>query len=355
MQEIFKSIDAWQAHSASFAIATVVQTWGSSPQGPGAKMAVNQSGAMVGSVSGGCIEGAVVESALRALKRKRPKRLRFGVTDDTAWGVGLSCGGNIEVFVDPVSHNPADFDRFRQEVTGDRLVTMAVVVAGPADLLGQKVVIPAGGEASGALMQYPWSRQVVADARALQQQRQPACRVYPLTEERPDEVEIFFDLYRPAPRLVVVGGVHIAVELIHYARRLGFTTYLLDPRTAFATRERFSHAHHIIHQWPDEALTGIELNHETSVVVVTHDPKLDDPALQLALPSQAGYVGALGSKKTQARRRERLLAAGMSSADLDRLHAPIGIDLGGRAPAEIALAIMAEIVSVRNRNPVADK
>jgi xanthine dehydrogenase accessory factor len=181
-------------------------------------------------------------------------------------------------------------------------------------------------------------------------ERASSTRRYPPPADAPgEEVEIFFDVYRPAPRLIIVGAVHIASDLIRFARPLGYRTYLVDPRTAFATEERFPHVDELMPRWPDEALPDIGLSNDTAVVVVTHDPKLDDPALLLALPSPAFYVGALGSPKTHARRVERLLAAGVSQAQIDRLHAPIGLNIGGKTPAEIALSIMAQIVAVRNQ------
>ncbi len=248
------------------------------------------------------------------------------------------------------------FSLLKNYIEQDEAVTLAVIVRGPNDLLGTKAVIPADGEPTGSLLQTSWGDQVLADARELMQQRNSATRRYvALQAEGQEGVEVFFDVHRPAPHLIIVGGVHIAVDLIHFAKPLGFRTYLVDPRTAFATPERFPHADHIVNRWPDEALPEIGLTGDTSVVVVTHDPKLDDPALMVALPSPAFYVGALGSPKTHVQRVERLLAEGMPPDYLDRLHAPIGLNIGGRTPAEIALSIMAEIIAVRHQMPVAIK
>lgn len=237
------------------------------------------------------------------------------------------------------------FSLLKDYIQKDQSVTLAVVVCGPADLLGLKAIIPAEGEPVGSLLESSLRDQVVVDARQLMVERTSDTRPYSSLE---GEVEIFFDVHRPAPRLVIIGGVHIASDLINFAKPLGFRTYVVDPRTAFASPERFPHADHLVQEWPDEALSEIGLNSDTSVVVVTHDPKLDDPALMIALPSPAEYVGALGSPKTHAQRVERLLAEGLTQEQVDRLHAPIGLDLGGRTPAEIALSIMAQIVAVRN-------
>jgi xanthine dehydrogenase accessory factor len=240
------------------------------------------------------------------------------------------------------------FSLLKEYLQKDESVALAVVVRGPAGLLGLKALIPAEGEPVGPLLETPLREALLPEAQRLMVERTSATRRYPPLAGMDEEIEIFFDVHRPAPRLIIVGGVHIASDLIHFAKPLGFRTYLVDPRTAFASPERFPHADELIQRWPDEALPDIGLNRETNVVVVTHDPKLDDPALMVALPSPVGYVGALGSPKTHAQRINRLLENGLTQAQVDRLHAPIGLDLGGRTPAEIALSIMAEIVAVRN-------
>lgn len=240
------------------------------------------------------------------------------------------------------------FPLLKNYISKEQGVTLATVVRGPQKLLGLKALIPVEGEPVGPLLEMPWSQSMVEAARQLMARRADS------TTRRyaDDEVEIFFDIHRPAPRLLIVGAVHIADSLIQYAKPLGFRTYLIDPRAAFATKERFPHVDEMVHRWPDEALPEMGLNSESAVVVITHDPKLDDPALKVALPSPAFYVGALGSAKTHAQRVERLLAEGVPQEQLDRLHAPIGLDLGGRTPAEIALGIMAEIVAIRNQIPL---
>lgn len=244
------------------------------------------------------------------------------------------------------------FPLLKDYIQKDQCVALAVVVRGPGELLGVKALIPAKGEPVGPLLESPLRDRVLTDARRLMAERTPVTRQYAFPSfegQGQEEVEVFFDVHRPSPRLVIVGGVHIASDLINFAKPLGFRTYVVDPRTAFASPERFPHADDLIQEWPDEALPVIGLNHETSVVVVTHDPKLDDPALMVALPSPAEYVGALGSPKTHAQRVQRLLANGLTQEQIDRLHAPIGLNIGGHTPAEIALSIMAEIVAVRNK------
>lgn len=244
------------------------------------------------------------------------------------------------------------FALFKDYVKQDKAAALAVLVRGPQSLLGAKAVITEDRAPVGPLLETPWASQILADGRELLRYRQSAARRYNATAEAGDPIEVFFDVHRPAPHLIIVGGVHIAVDLIHFARPLGFATYLVDPRTVFASAERFPHADHIINRWPDEALPDIGLTGDTAVVTVTHDPKLDDPALKVALPSPAFYVGALGSLRTHAQRVERLLAEGLTPAQLDRLHAPIGLDIGRRDPTEIALGIVAEIVATRNNAPI---
>ena len=239
------------------------------------------------------------------------------------------------------------FPLLKEYIKRDEAVTLAVVVRGPQEILGHKALIPAQDDPQGGLLSLPWSRQVVDTARQLMQDRlSSTTRRY-----ENDEIEIFFDVHRSSPKLIIIGAVHIADSLIHFAKPLGFRTYLIDPRTAFATKERFPHVDEMHHRWPDEVLPDIGLTSETAVVVITHDPKLDDPALKIALPSPAFYVGALGSPKTHAQRVERLLGEGIPQEQLDRLHAPIGLDIGGRTPEEIGLSIVAEIVAARNKMP----
>lgn len=238
------------------------------------------------------------------------------------------------------------FPLFRDYINRDVGATLAVVVRGPEQLIGAKALIPEKGEPLGPLLAQPWRDRLLAEAYQLMQDRSNST----LRRYENDGVEVFFDIHRPLPRLIIVGAVHIADSIISFAKPLGFRTYLVDPRTAFATSDRFPHVDEMRHEWPDEALPDIGLNSEAAVVIITHDPKLDDPALKIALPSPAFYVGALGSPKTHAQRIERLLAEGVSREQLDRLHAPIGLKIGGRTPAEIALSIMAEIVATRNQS-----
>jgi xanthine dehydrogenase accessory factor len=333
MRDILDEVERWRESGERVAIATVIQTWGSAPRPAGSAMALTAGGKITGSVSGGCVEGAVVESGLRCLSTGRPERLRFGVSDETAWSVGLACGGTIEVFVEPVRGET--FDAVRTAIREGRPSAVATVVSGPEGSLGRRLLVSDDGTVTGSLGEG-------LDALAGGSSRR--------LEPTPDRAaEIFIDVLQPPPRLIVVGGVHIAIPLVAIAKTLGYRTIVVDPREAFGSAERFPDVDRIVSAWPDRALEQIGIDASTAVAVLTHDPKLDDPALAAALRSPAFYVGALGSRRTQEKRRQRLLEAGLDERSLARLHAPIGLPIGGRSPQEIALSIMAQIVAARNK------
>jgi xanthine dehydrogenase accessory factor len=339
MREIIPDIDRWLEQGQSLALATVVQTWGSSPRRVGAKMAVTPAGQIAGSVSGGCVESAVVEAAFEVLKSGQPQLLHFGVSDEAAWEVGLACGGQIDVFVNPL--DVALYQALRAALSQEDAFAVVTLLRGAAQWIGQSLIVRPDGGQMGRLPTEIAPFAVQAALRALKVGRSERMEI--------PEGEVFCEVYQPAPRLVMVGGVHIAVALAALARTLGYQTIVIDPRRAFGSPERFAHADRLIQAWPDEALAQIEITPNTAIVMLTHDPKLDDPALKIALPSPAFYVGALGSRKTQQARRERLLAAGVDPALLARLHGPIGLDIGAQTPEEIALAILAEVTAARNR------
>jgi xanthine dehydrogenase accessory factor len=334
MKEVIADIDHWlAAGETEIALATVLSTWGSAPRKAGAKLAFTAGGAAIsGSVSGGCVEGAVVAAGDEVLASGRPQLLHFGVADETAWSVGLACGGVIEVFVellDPALYAVAR-DWLARETTG----AVVTVVAGPEGLLGRKLAVSPDG-ATGSLGG-AWAGR----ARDLARAAKRAARV-----QVAEGVELFIDVLRPAPRLIVVGGAHIAVALVRLADILGYRTAVIDPRRAFGSAARFPTAGRLSVSWPDKALADDPPDAESAVVTLSHDPKIDDPALRAALASDAFYIGALGSRKTHAARRERLAALGFGEEQLARIHAPIGLDIGADNPEEIALAIMAEVVA----------
>ena len=339
MREVLADVRRWRGEGKPVALATVVETWGSAPRAVGAKMALTPDGGISGSVSGGCVEGAVVEAGRQALAASKPRLLSFGVTDERAWEVGLACGGKIEVFVAPL--DPPVFAAQSRALEEDRLAVSATVVRGPDRLLGRARVRVEGGAPTGTI-------DPALDAAADAAMAEARTRRVEAASEAAEPCELFIEAVRPAPTLVLVGGVHIAVALTALAKTLGFRTVVVDPRTAFGNAARFPDADRLVTEWPAKALAELGLNSSTAVAVLSHDPKLDDPALTAALPSSAFYVGALGSKRTQEKRRKRLLEAGVTEEQLARLRAPIGLPLGGRSPEEIALAILAEIVAARN-------
>lgn len=340
MRDILPDIERWLREGEAVALATVVQTWGSSPRRAGSRMALTASGKIAGSVSGGCVENAVVEAGIKSLKSKQPRLLHFGVADETAWEVGLACGGSIDVFVQPL--NLHFFQTFSSILKVETPVVHAFVIRGAENLLGLEMLISDEGIVAGSLGNQ-WDDVVfkVGTDALLQGNSRRA--------QLNESLEVFLDVILPPPTLVIVGGVHIAIALVSLAKALGYRTTLVDPRRAWGSEERFPHVDRLIQAWIDDAFTQIKITRSTAVAMLTHDPKLDDPALKIALNSPAFYVGALGSKTTHAKRRERLLNDGVSEAQLSRLHAPIGLDIGAETPEEIALAILSEVVSAHRK------
>ena len=310
---------AWHRAGQGAALATVIETWGSAPRQPGSQLAISGAGEMVGSVSGGCVEGAVVTEALDALADRRARTLTFGVSDETAFASGLACGGTIRVLVEPVGDGPE---------------------ALPEALLAGLVAARAAPRAVALVTQTDgWHRLLVAAGA------DPAVDAR-LRSDRSgvEEDGRFIAVHNPPLRLIVVGAVHIAQPLLTIARACGFACTLIDPRGAFGSKARFPNET-ILDDWPDEALTALAPDARTAIVTLTHDPKLDDPAIRTALRSGAFYLGCLGSKKTHAKRVDRLTAEGFAPEDIARIHAPVGLDIGARTPAEIAVSVMAQIIA----------
>ena len=340
MQDILADLARWRSENKSIALATVLQTWGSSPRGVGSKMALTLDGNMTGSVSGGCVENAVVEAGIQTLKTNRPQLLHFGVTDETAWEVGLACGGSIDIFVRPLENN--SFIELLSALENNKPLVIATVIRGPDTFLGREILIHEHSRSTGWLGN-DWNGQI--DKLATQVIFQGISQRIELN----DNIEIFFDTILPPPTLIMVGGVHIAVALSSLAKTLGYRTVVIDPRKAWGDKERFPKVDQLIQTWPGDAFGQIGITRSTAIATLTHDPKLDDPALEFALSSPAFYVGALGSKTTQAERRKRLLRDGLTVSQLDRLHGPIGLDINAQTPEEIALAIMAEVVDAHRK------
>jgi xanthine dehydrogenase accessory factor len=350
MEDLSESARIWMSEGKGVALATVVHVWGSAPRPLGAKMAISSAGEIAGSVSGGCVEGAVVETARRVMESGDPRLVRFDVTNDEAWSVGLTCGGVLEVFIEALPTDSPLNEALDAEIAAQRVSTLATVVDGPG--AGNRLLIRGGGGRVGSLGSADlddWAYWVSAyDLKgATAGRRQVETRDGEVSpEEGPvDVVDVFFEARGPQPKLIIVGAVHVAIPLVSFAHTMGYRTIVVDPRSTFATAERFPHADDLIVKWPQEALEEVGLNETTSVAVLSHDLKIDVPALQAALASPARYVGALGSKKTQAKRATALREAGVTDEQIARIHSPIGLDIGGRRAEDIALSVIAEVVA----------
>ena len=330
MKDILPDLNRWLAEGQRIALATVVQAEGPSPRPVGAHMAMTDAGQMAGSVSGGCVEGAVYQEAQEVLDEGKPRRLRYGVVDEGGWEVGLACGGTIEVYVEPLA------PIHRQLLT--------------ALEAGETVALVTRLDGGGHLLAWPDGR--VEGEPGLAGEVEGAFPG-PLAElRRRPEGDLFIQVFTHPPTLTIVGAVHLAQPLVRLAQEVGFRVRVVDGRRIFATRERFPTADELIVAWPQEALGPEHLRPQDAVVILTHDPKFDVPALEAALKSPVGYIGLLGSRSTQAKRRAALAERGFTEEEMARIHGPVGLDLGGRAPEEIAVAILAEIIATRHGREV---
>ncbi|MEE3622559.1 XdhC/CoxI family protein [Nitrospirillum sp. BR 11752] len=341
---ILRTVEGWLAQGRPAAIATVIATWGSSPRPVGSKLAVDAAGTMIGSVSGGCVEGAVVEEALRALEDGEPRLLTFGVPDERAWEVGLACGGTVRIYVAPVGPGHG--------ATRRRLLSALLAAADakrPAALVtdlatGQQTLVEADRQQGETALPDDIRAQVL-DAIA----RDRSTLITPRAPEGEDpegedmDGEWFAQVWNPPLRLVLVGAVHIAQALAPMARLAGYEVIVVDPRVAFASAARFPDAAGVtlVREWPDDAVAALAPDRRTAVVTLTHDAKLDEPALRAALESDAFFIGALGSRKTHQRRLERMADFGPTA--LERIQGPVGLDIGAVTPAEIAVSILAQV------------
>ncbi len=305
---------AWFRGGVGAALATVVQTWGSAPRRVGSQLVIGGDGRIEGSVSGGCVEGAVIVEAQEAIEAGEHRLLEFGVSDEDAFAVGLACGGTIKVLVEPV---------------GSAL---------PEDLLEELV------KARAARRPVAYEVNLQTGVRRLLHDAYPE-RMRMDRSGMEADGETFVAVHNPPLRLIVVGAVHIAQALVPMARIAGYDPVIVDPRETFASASRFP-GERIEQDWPDEVVARLGLDRRTALVLLTHDPKIDDPALEAVLRSEVFYIGALGSSRTHARRVERMRAAGFSETEIGRIHGPVGLDIGAAGPAEIAVAILAEMTAV---------
>jgi xanthine dehydrogenase accessory factor len=353
MRELLESLDAWRAAGVGVGRAVVIRTFGSAPRPEGAVLLVTDDGRLAGSVSGGCVEAAAAEEIQAARKSGRERVIRYGISDEQAWDVGLACGGTVDVLVSPLVPEVAVLAaRETRDGLGDGRAIVTVLPAdAPPSLLGRHdpgqgsepappLVIHDDGRLEGTLGSS--ALDTILAEMGVEALRQGVSRTIELGRR-----QLFIEAYPVRPRLVVVGAVEVARTLVRLAKELGYETVVIDGRAAFATPARFPDVDQLVVGWPDEGADAIGLGPADAVAVLTHDVKFDEPAIVAALARGCRYVGAVGSRRTQAERRARLLEAGVAEADLARLRGPIGLDLGGRLPAETALAIMAEVVAER--------
>ncbi|MCP3972596.1 MAG: XdhC family protein [Rhodobacteraceae bacterium] len=312
----------WHRAGRGAALATVVQTWGSAPRPVGSQLAISGDGQLAGSVSGGCVEGAVVAEAMDALQDGKARVLEFGITDDEAFVVGLACGGTIRVMVEPVGAQLPE--PLLAELCAARAARRAVAYAVDTEAWSRRLADTGDADLSDA----------ITDRFRM--------------DKSGFEGATFLAINNPPLRMAVVGAVHIAQPLMVMARLAGYDAVLIDPREAFGSEARFP-GEAISHDWPDEALAQMGLDGRTAVVTLTHDPKLDDPAIMAALRADVFYLGCLGSTRTHGKRVARLQEAGFAEADIARIHAPVGLDIGSRSPAEIAISVMAQITHTLRR------
>jgi xanthine dehydrogenase accessory factor len=348
VKELLGTLGGWQAEGVAVGRAVLVRTFGSSPWREGATLLRTADGRIAGAVSGGCVEAAAAEAIERAMRTGREQVIRYGISDRQAWDVGLACGGTIDVLVQPdVPSSVVAAASAGREQGGVAVASWLPEDAPPPEPGAH----PTG---AGAL---PAARTTVAGAAAAGEPGRPAADPViegvaraALTSGQSRTVvlggrQAWVEVFPVPPRLVIVGAVQIALSLVTFARELGWETVVVDGRPAFATRDRFPDVDQLVVGWPDEAADSVGLGPADAVAVLTHDPKFDEPAIVEALRRGCRYVGAIGSRRTQADRRARLAAAGVPDEHLQQLRGPIGLDLGGRAPAETAVAIVAEILA----------
>ena len=347
MRDIADGLRALLGAGRPFGLATVVSIRGSAPRPAGAVMTVDADGAAVGSVSGGCVEGAVYEAAAEVLAGGPPVLETYGISDETAFSVGLTCGGILDVLVQAVGSAEAPLlTRVLDLIERDDPVAVATVVGGPAPLGALVVITPE--EVLGSLGTEGLDVAVVDDARGLLAAGATGTRHYgPHGERRVDEVAVFVQSFTPPPRMLVFGATDFAAAVSRAGVFLGYRVTVCDARPVFATPRRFPDAHEVVCEWPSTYLARTPVDERTVITVLTHDPKFDVPLLEVALRSPAGYIGAMGSRRTHDDRLARLHELGVPAEALDRLRSPIGLDLGARTPEETAVSIAAEIVQHR--------
>jgi xanthine dehydrogenase accessory factor len=347
MHDVIDDVERWAAAGERFALATVVGTWRSAPRQPGAAMAMAGDGEPVGSVSGGCVEGAVYELSQEVLATGEPVFQRYGVSDDDAFAVGLTCGGIIDIFVEAV--DATTFPEILSVVSSVREhepVAVATVIDGPGNIGAHLAVW--NDRSTGGLGSARLDAAVTDDVRGmLDHGATGVLRIGPDGERRQDELSVFVQSFAPAPQMLVFGAIDFAAAVARVGKFLGYRVTVCDARGVFATRKRFPDADEVVVEWPHRFLERANVDARTVICVLTHDPKFDVPLLEAALKTDAAYIGAMGSRRTHDDRLARLRDEGVSETSLARIASPIGLDIGARTPEETAVSIAAEIVALR--------
>ncbi|MFF9508625.1 XdhC family protein [Streptomyces sp. NPDC014724] len=352
MLDIAAELNRWVEQGRDFAVATVVAVGGSAPRQPGAALAVDRDGTAIGSVSGGCVEGAVYELCEQALDDGETVREQFGYSDEDAFAVGLTCGGIIDILVTPVrADDPARavFAAALATAARGEAAAVARVTEGPAELLGRPLLVRPGGSYEGGLGGHPeLDRTAAADARAMLDAGRTGSLTIGADGSRCGQpLTLLVESSVPPPRMIVFGAIDFASALVRAGKFLGYHVTLCDARPVFATKARFPEADELVVEWPHRYLAATDVDARTVLCVLTHDAKFDVPLLERALRLPVAYVGAMGSRRTHLERNDRLRDIGVTELELARLHSPIGLDLGARTPEETALSIAAEIVADR--------
>ena len=336
MFEIRSEILPWVQSNKKFALATVIHTWGSSPRPIGSAMAISEDLEMIGSVSGGCVEGAVVKKAKEVLESGQPQHLSFGVADEDAWAVGLSCGGKMQVLLEP-------FIAYTQNEVWQALHTAL------DNNQGCVLISKINNESHEHLLVFPDGKTIGNAPVALAEAGLKAYKERNHQIAEHDGAAYFVQVFPRKSQMIIIGAAHITVDLVNFANQFGFETVVIDPRGIFANKTQFSSPpEQLIADWPAEVMGQFTFDPYTYAVILSHDPKIDDQALHHLLRSEVAYIGALGSKRTHAKRIARLEKAGYTPEEIDRIHGPIGVNINAKTPKEIALSIIAEIIQVKN-------
>lgn len=346
MREALRELSSWWHAGHTVAMATVISTWNSAPRQPGATMLVGPDRSVVGSVSGGCVESSVYELGIEVLDGARARSVSYGVSDDDAFSVGLTCGGTMDVYVEAINKESfPDLGEVVTDIEHGNPVAVATIVSG--DNVGRRIVVRTDGHA-GTLGSDALTATVIADARMLLGQGVSRLHQDRANDQQPGtDVDVFIASYAPPPRMIVFGAIDFAAAVCRIGKFLGYRVTVCDARATFATVKRFPDADEVVVDWPHRYLMQTSTDDRTVLCVLTHDPKFDVPLLELALDLPVAYIGAMGSRRTHVDRVNRLSGLGINPAKIARLASPIGLDIGSRTPEETAVSIAAEFISVR--------